>query len=39
MNRLEGSAVLIAGAASGIGAAIARRCVAEGAGVICADYE
>ncbi|MCX7303709.1 MAG: SDR family oxidoreductase [Hyphomicrobiales bacterium] len=39
MNRLDGSVVLIAGAASGIGAAIARRCVAEGASVVCADQE
>lgn len=39
MNRLEGSVVLIAGAASGIGAAIARRCATEGASVVCADYE
>ncbi|PDQ21684.1 short-chain dehydrogenase [Mesorhizobium sanjuanii] len=39
MNRLKGSVVLIAGAASGIGAAIARRCVSEGASVICADYD
>ncbi|MFA6157388.1 SDR family NAD(P)-dependent oxidoreductase [Mesorhizobium sp.] len=39
MNRLDGSVVLIAGAASGIGAAIARRCVAEGARVVCADYD
>ncbi|BAV50681.1 short-chain dehydrogenase [Mesorhizobium sp. 113-1-2] len=39
MNRLQGSVVLIAGAASGIGAAIARRCVAEGASVVCADHD
>ncbi len=39
MNRLRGSVVLIAGAASGIGAAIARRCATEGASVVCADYE
>ncbi|CDX51677.1 Short-chain dehydrogenase/reductase SDR [Mesorhizobium plurifarium] len=38
-NRLEGDIILIAGAASGIGAAIARRCVAEGARVVCADYD
>ncbi|TPI30266.1 SDR family oxidoreductase [Mesorhizobium sp. B3-1-9] len=38
MRRLEGKVILIAGAASGIGAAIARRCVAEGASVVCADY-
>lgn len=35
--RLGGKVVLITGAASGIGAAIARRCVGEGASVICAD--
>ena len=29
-NRLKDNVVLIAGAASGIGAAIAQRCVAEG---------
>jgi NAD(P)-dependent dehydrogenase (short-subunit alcohol dehydrogenase family) len=39
MNRLKGSVVLIAGAASGIGAAIARRCVIEGARIVCADYD
>ncbi|MGT2465777.1 SDR family NAD(P)-dependent oxidoreductase [Mesorhizobium atlanticum] len=33
-NRLEGSVILIAGAASGIGAAIARRCITEGAKVV-----
>ncbi|TPI62613.1 SDR family oxidoreductase [Mesorhizobium sp. B3-1-3] len=38
MRRLEGKVILIAGAASGIGTAIARRCVAEGAKVVCADY-
>ncbi|CDX44660.1 Short-chain dehydrogenase/reductase SDR [Mesorhizobium sp. SOD10] len=38
-NRLEGNVILIAGAASGIGAAIARRCIAEGARVVCADYD
>jgi NAD(P)-dependent dehydrogenase (short-subunit alcohol dehydrogenase family) len=37
-NRLEGKVILIAGAASGIGAAIARRCVDEGAKVVCADH-
>jgi NAD(P)-dependent dehydrogenase (short-subunit alcohol dehydrogenase family) len=36
-GRLGGKVVLIAGAASGIGAAIARRCAAEGARVVCAD--
>ena len=35
--RLSGQVVLISGAASGIGAAIAARCIAEGAKVICAD--
>jgi NAD(P)-dependent dehydrogenase (short-subunit alcohol dehydrogenase family) len=35
--RLAGRVVLITGAASGIGAAIVRRCVAEGAGVACCD--
>src|SRR4029079_1905505 len=39
MNRLQGSVVLIAGAASGIGAAIARRCISEGAGCVCADHD
>jgi NAD(P)-dependent dehydrogenase (short-subunit alcohol dehydrogenase family) len=39
MNRLRGSVILIAGAASGIGAAIARRCAAEGANVVCADFD
>ncbi|OHV68131.1 short-chain dehydrogenase [Mesorhizobium sp. LCM 4577] len=38
-NRLERNVILIAGAASGIGAAIARRCIAEGARVVCADYD
>ncbi|RUU53205.1 SDR family oxidoreductase [Mesorhizobium sp. M2C.T.Ca.TU.002.02.1.1] len=37
-NRLRDSVILIAGAASGIGAAIAQRCVAEGAKIVCADY-
>ena len=39
MNRLQDSVILIAGAASGIGAAIAKRCVAEGAKAVCADYD
>lgn len=38
-SRLAGRVVLIAGAASGIGAAIARRCVAEGGKVVCADSD
>ncbi|MCC2613695.1 SDR family oxidoreductase [Neorhizobium sp. Rsf11] len=37
-RRLKGKVVLLTGAASGIGAAIARRCIAEGASVICADH-
>lgn len=37
--RLGGRVVLICGAASGIGAAIARRCVAEGASVACLDRD
>jgi NAD(P)-dependent dehydrogenase (short-subunit alcohol dehydrogenase family) len=37
--RLDGRVVLIAGAVSDIGAAMARRCVAEGAQVICADLD
>jgi NAD(P)-dependent dehydrogenase (short-subunit alcohol dehydrogenase family) len=37
VDRLAGRVVLIAGAASGIGSAIARRCVAEGGKVVCAD--
>jgi NAD(P)-dependent dehydrogenase (short-subunit alcohol dehydrogenase family) len=37
--RLAGKVVLITGAASGIGAAIARRCVSEGARVACADHD
>lgn len=36
-NRLEGKVVLISGAASDIGVAIASRCIAEGASVVCAD--
>lgn len=38
-NRFAGRVVLIAGAASGIGSAIARRCVAEEGKVVCADYD
>lgn len=37
-SRLEGKVVFLTGAASGIGSAIARRCVGEGASVICADH-
>jgi NAD(P)-dependent dehydrogenase (short-subunit alcohol dehydrogenase family) len=37
--RLSGRVVLITGAVSGIGAAIARRCAAEGASVACADLD
>ena len=36
-KRLAGKVMLITGAASGIGAAIARRCQAEGGKVLCAD--
>lgn len=39
MSRLKGDVILIAGAASGIGAAIAGRCIAEGARIVCADYD
>lgn len=38
-RRLEGQVVLISGAASDIGVAIAGRCVAEGAKVVCADLD
>lgn len=38
-RRLAGKVVLITGAASGIGAAIAGRCVAEGGMVVCADRD
>ncbi|MGO6972603.1 SDR family NAD(P)-dependent oxidoreductase [Rhizobium leguminosarum] len=37
MSRLDGKVVFVTGAASGIGAAIARRCIDESASVICAD--
>jgi NAD(P)-dependent dehydrogenase (short-subunit alcohol dehydrogenase family) len=37
-SRLAGKVILITGAASGIGAAIALRCHAEGCKVVCADY-
>lgn len=36
-DRLTGKVILITGAASGIGAAIARRCRGEGGKVVCAD--
>lgn len=39
MSRLSGAVILIAGAASGIGAAIARRCIAEGGKIVCADFD
>jgi NAD(P)-dependent dehydrogenase (short-subunit alcohol dehydrogenase family) len=38
-RRLEDQVVLISGAASDIGVAIAGRCVAEGAKVVCADLD
>jgi NAD(P)-dependent dehydrogenase (short-subunit alcohol dehydrogenase family) len=37
MSRLDGKVIFLTGAASGIGAAIARRCIDENASVICAD--
>jgi NAD(P)-dependent dehydrogenase (short-subunit alcohol dehydrogenase family) len=37
-NRLTGKVILITGAASGIGAAIAQRCRAEGGKIVCADH-
>jgi NAD(P)-dependent dehydrogenase (short-subunit alcohol dehydrogenase family) len=37
--RLAGRVILISGAASDIGAAIARRCLAEGARLVCADLD
>jgi len=38
-GRLSGTVTLITGAASGIGAAIARRVVSEGGSVVCADRD
>ena len=38
-KRLDGKVVLISGAASDIGVAIASRCIAEGATVVCADLD
>lgn len=38
-RRLTGRTVLIFGGASGIGAAIARRCAAEGGRIACADFD
>ncbi|WP_413992709.1 SDR family NAD(P)-dependent oxidoreductase [Labrys okinawensis] len=38
-GRLAGRSILISGGASDIGAATARRCVAEGARVACADLD
>jgi len=37
-ERLDGKVILITGATSGIGSAIARRCLAEGASVACTDH-
>jgi NAD(P)-dependent dehydrogenase (short-subunit alcohol dehydrogenase family) len=38
-GRLAGQVVLVTGAASGIGAAIVRRCIEDGASVVCADID
>lgn len=38
-GRLSGQVVLVTGAASGIGAAIVRRCVEDGAKVMCVDLD
>jgi 3-oxoacyl-[acyl-carrier protein] reductase len=37
MNRFDGKSVIVTGAASGFGAAIARKFANEGASVVCAD--
>jgi len=37
MNRFEGKSVIVTGAASGFGTAIARKFANEGAQIICAD--
>jgi 3-oxoacyl-[acyl-carrier protein] reductase len=37
MNRFEGKSVIVTGAASGFGTAIARKFASEGASVVCAD--
>jgi len=39
MNRLDGRVALVTGGANGIGAAITRRLVAEGAAVLVTDVE
>lgn len=39
MNRFEDKVVIVTGAASGFGTAIARKFAAEGAAVICADID